>query len=197
MSWSFCALLHPPVTSPTHSALPERRSVRKGRGRAVFPALRQGASPGPRRSSTGAEVTDRCSRAHVTSDGCAGEAGGGSEQRPAPARSPAERDGGCPRRAATGVCRRVALQSSVAWGACLGGRGSGGGERGMRKWVRNVTGRCAPTTHSPPRLRCGQRRPTPALESECLLLSFPSIMGGWLPGDPEGCVSCDPLGRKT
>lgn len=46
-----------------------------------------------------------------------------------------------------------------------------------------------PPPHEPPSPGCEQRRPAPALESESFLLWFPSIIGGWLPGDPEGCVS--------
>lgn len=61
----------------------------------------------------------------------------------------------------------------------------------MRKWVRNVTGRCATPLlhHAPPPTPTGLRAEAASASpgKPVLLLWFPSIIGGRLPGDPEGC----------
>lgn len=60
----------------------------------------------------------------------------------------------------------------------------------MRKWVRNVTG-CTPLPWPP---EAASFQPWKASH---LLLWLPSIVGGRLLGDPEGCVSPRPIRKKN
>lgn len=90
----------------------------------------------------------------------------------------------------------MALRSAGTLAACPGGgRGAGGGGGGAGGEGRDakVGQECnwtlrTPTQSPPSRVagRGGQRQPWKA---SLLLLWFPSIIGGRLPGDPEGCVS--------
>lgn len=71
------------------------------------------------------------------------------------------------------------------------------GKGGMRKWVRNVTGRCAPPRRAPP----------PALPAEAASASLgkrvfcccgsPALLVDGYQGIPRDVFPCDPLGRKT
>ena len=71
------------------------------------------------------------------------------------------------------------------------------GREGMRKWVRNVTGRCAPArTSSPAPVPAAAARASLGKRVSCRCGS-PALSVDGYQGIPRDVFPCDPLGRKT
>lgn len=144
----------------------------------------------------GAEVANRCSRAHVTGEGPRRGSrgwgrGAGFLRVPRRARRRVHPARGGLGRARGWLCRapvpsRPAREEEEQEG-----------EGGMRKWVRNVTGRCAPPRRTPP-------PPLPAEAASASLgkrvfccCGSPALSVDGYQGIPRDVFPCDPLGRKT
>lgn len=159
MPWGFCTWLHPPGTPP-HTPRPpgaEEGAERKGE-RAVLAALRQRASPGAAGGAPpGAEVADRCSRAHVTRAGprrgSRGWGGSGGRLPPGAPWSPTAGAAGALRLGvAGGWLFRAPVPSGPAWAG-----EEAEGEEGDAKVGQecNWTLRTHYAPPSPPPLRAG------------------------------------------
>jgi hypothetical protein len=128
---------------------------------------------------------------------CAGGGGGVGRGR-ALAGSPAVPDAGCtPPAAAQGVIAGCSSERRRPCGL-PGRRRKRRGREGMRKWVRNVTGRCTPPTHNPPHPLWPIESASSSLGKRVICCcGSPALSVDGYQGIPRDVFPCDPMGRKT